>query len=940
MEKQNTVHAIFAPETKETEIKDDVWQHDFGQTLQIEGLSLPPTIEVHYANEVGDTAIPQVGVTKDGITTAPIPNEILSEKGAFTVYIFVTDGKSGETCYTITGYINKRPALKEFDTPEEQEIFHEAVDAVNKAAERAESAEAKATEAASQTSEDAAQTAEDREAIKNMVESVAGIDEQVKKVEEYTRQSQEAATQAGKAKEAAVAAKTSAEEAAQKTAEDKEAVELAKTEVDKAQKAVSEDRTAVEAVKESVEQLGNAIPEATQTGVQAVDQAKQTAINEIAQTGNTHKTAVEATGTKAVENVENVKETATKAIETAKTEAVKAVQTEGTTQTANVAAEGTKQLTVVQKAAQEIVADREQIKTNKADIADIKEEMDNLSSAIINSATGESIVVEDSSENRFNDLSLYGKSTQVTMTGAQLKINNDDITKTWKSTEAITENPIKFEIDSNSDLSTGGFLSFYSNSDIPDTVCYEPYILTENGTAGKWGNKSHFKITKGLNKVKLNAYSIKPTDYERLMVQIRRNTETLSYNGTFTLSYVFIKSGQNEAPYEPYTGGKPSPSIEYPQEIENVGANGQINVEIANDGYVEKGMQFDRNKKIPLKKGSYLCLKNNNQGTIMNAYIVNDADLISKLIYDKSSALYEYCRNELGLENLTPSGSIIKSNSRLANIWSNGLIYKIENDGLYLYYSNNASEHNSDNCYVWFLDRIGNTEKPYNSQSLTIPTPNGLRGLPVTYSNGNYTDETGQQWICDEIDLERGKYIQRVEKTDLKDLKWSDSWNKNPSYYIEGTFLVYSPNLNCEPTGKAKPLSNKFRHINNILRDPTTGMDTRQGGGRNIAFRVPVSIAENVEQWSEFVNNNDIEFIYALETPIEHDLPPEVIEAYKKLHTNYPVTTVLNDEGAGMKVEYVADVKNYIDNKFVPKAAYTDILNRIKTLETNALKEV
>ena len=25
-----------------------------------------------------------------------------------------------------------------------------------------------------------------------------------------------------------------------------------------------------------------------------------------------------------------------------------------------------------------------------------------------------------------------------------------------------------------------------------------------------------------------------------------------------------------------------------------------------------------------------------------------------------------------------------------------------------------------------------------------------------------------------------GKYIQRVEKTDLKDLKWSDSWNKNP----------------------------------------------------------------------------------------------------------------------------------------------------------------
>lgn len=29
-------------------------------------------------------------------------------------------------------------------------------------------------------------------------------------------------------------------------------------------------------------------------------------------------------------------------------------------------------------------------------------------------------------------------------------------------------------------------------------------------------------------------------------------------------------------------------------------------------------------------------------------------------------------------------------------------------------------------------------------------------------SDGNYTDDTGQQWICDEVDLERGVYVQRV----------------------------------------------------------------------------------------------------------------------------------------------------------------------------------
>ena len=53
---------------------------------------------------------------------------------------------------------------------------------------------------------------------------------------------------------------------------------------------------------------------------------------------------------------------------------------------------------------------------------------------------------------------------------------------------------------------------------------------------------------------------------------------------------------------------------------------------------------------------------------------------------------------------------------------------------------------------------------PYREQFLTLPTPNGLPGIPVT-SGGNYTDPQGQQWVCDEVDLERGVKVQRVDKT-------------------------------------------------------------------------------------------------------------------------------------------------------------------------------
>ena len=53
--------------------------------------------------------------------------------------------------------------------------------------------------------------------------------------------------------------------------------------------------------------------------------------------------------------------------------------------------------------------------------------------------------------------------------------------------------------------------------------------------------------------------------------------------------------------------------------------------------------------------------------------------------------------------------------------------------------------------------------EPYREQLLTLPTPDGLPGIPVT-SGGNYTDSTGQQWVCDEVDLERGVKVQRVDK--------------------------------------------------------------------------------------------------------------------------------------------------------------------------------
>ena len=72
---------------------------------------------------------------------------------------------------------------------------------------------------------------------------------------------------------------------------------------------------------------------------------------------------------------------------------------------------------------------------------------------------------------------------------------------------------------------------------------------------------------------------------------------------------------------------------------------------------------------------------------------------------------------------------------------------------------------------VWNICCVGdNSLRASGSQTLTLETPNGLPGIPVT-KDGNYTDADGQQWVCDEIDLERGKYVQRLRK--ISEITWS-----------------------------------------------------------------------------------------------------------------------------------------------------------------------
>ena len=478
------VIVAFKPGEKEISKYEELDQYDYGQILRIQGLNLPPAVEIHFAlQKTGGTSKTRIGITKDGVTDVPIPDSMLENEDTtqdYSIYAFIylTDETSGQTEYRITMRVKARPKPEIPGGGDNPDIFHEAVEAVRESMEAAaesekqaegwahgredlpERAEDNAKYYAGKAHEDAEQTATDKKEVERLVESVSGIEEQVEKVDELTKQAQKAAADAGLYKEAAEnarkgaeTAKSEAETAAGKTAEDKTAVETARGEVLKAQEAVSTDRKAVESIKTGIEQLGGEITGAVEQGMQELGAAKQQAVQAIEQTGTAQKSAVEASGAKALQSIENIKQTATEAVEIAKSEAVQAVQTEGTTQAGNVSAEGEKQVQAVRGAAQEIVADRGQIQENKTGIAKLKEDIGNKAPAIIKKASGKTIIINDSSNLPIKTLSGTGK----------IIITGKNILKTEKRNEFIpfeAKAGTLFTIITNGEFSEGGNVKF------------------------------------------------------------------------------------------------------------------------------------------------------------------------------------------------------------------------------------------------------------------------------------------------------------------------------------------------------------------------------------------------------------------------------------------------------------------------------------------------
>jgi hypothetical protein len=370
--------------------------------------------------------------------------------------------------------------------------------------------------------------------------------------------------------------------------------------------------------------------------------------------------------------------------------------------------------------------------------------------------------------------------------------------------------------------------------------------------------------------------------------------------------------------FEIYTGGKPAPNPEYPQELVSVGSTGNIKTYVA---------------------GKNLCLPSVYESMSINVPAYTQYDPATHKVSVTGSAtgnpgVYcQACKNMVIGQKYTISFDIrgtagkkavcgwdkqktVITLSETYTRYSETIVSARTAEPITFYSMSTASGGlgagewlQFDNVQVEAGDKATSYAPYMDISSLSVPTNTALPGIPVT-TGGNYTDANGRQWICDEIDFERGVYIKRVHK-ELYDGSEDERWKKSNESY----FYLIKESMPYKSKANGAAISDRFRVMKGSLKEPGL-FSIGNAYGPMLRVEASVTDAEGLREW---MKANPFSIVYELETPVETPLDGTIMAAFKALHTNYPNTTILNDAGAWMSVKYNADTKTYVENPKVLK---------------------
>lgn len=220
-----------------------------------------------------------------------------------------------------------------------------------------------------------------------------------------------------------------------------------------------------------------------------------------------------------------------------------------------------------------------------------------------NTASGDYIHLEDSINYPYKKLSIDGVCEQETTTGKNLLENKTKNSRTDKGITFTLNSDGSYTLNGTND-GTGNSTVFLSSSSNPTTLKAGTYytIPTPNGVqiVGAKIGGGYFQLTANST----NQFTLSEDTQAQIYIQVP-NGITTTYNNIKVYPMI-SKTPVTQDTYEPYTGGKPSPSPDYPQEIKTI--EGSLHITSCNKNFLNVSKYSDNNyvsQKLFISVGEY-----------------------------------------------------------------------------------------------------------------------------------------------------------------------------------------------------------------------------------------------------------------------------------------------------------------------------------------------
>lgn len=515
--------------------------------------------------------------------------------------------------------------------------------------------------------------------------------------------------------------------------------------------------------------------------------------------------------------------------------------------------------------------------------------------AIINTMSGESpLVIPDSAERVNKRLELGGKTDQFSTKGLNLFNYKDFV-----------------DISTYADEGAGyrrRYLQLKPNTSYRMTIFKNRMSPSVDATVMFIGNKEKYDNTAANGKIVLftstdkKSATIVTGESGQIVFKLNKNSTPELQEEYLSKADIILSEGSTEIPYEPYTGGKPSPSPEYPQEIKNSGKwneeKQKYEIEVVLSGKnllditaCEDGKIFEGNGNIISADNGLLtdfipCFPNSQYSRSRTGFTV--------------VAFYDCDKNKIGFEIVGNATFVTPEKCRYFRYSINKV--QVDYKKLVACPGDTVMDYEPYYHKPIFLNLT--SDRPLTKWDRLVEQGGEIGWL---YGTKKYTVTGSENYIFGGAQYYSGistnMYITNVSKMGkeavcrrLKSIIgiWDKSNNTKDGFCINSGNQIH------------------MRFFNNLL------------GVSDDATMEEKKAAYIAYLKKEYEKGTPYEIVYQSLEPEFVPLPQSEQNAIRALKTYYPTTVITADGGEldpDIKVTYTADTKNYIDGKVSAKVA-------------------